>query len=184
MSSCTVGVVSDTHGHLDPRVADAISGCDYAVHAGDVGGAAVLDALRSRIGNVVAVVGNNDVEAKWPVAERAWLRQLPAVAQLELPGGVLVVIHGDRILPANHRHQRLRVLYPHARAIVYGHSHCLREDREAIPWILNPGAAGRSRTYGGPSCMILHASHKRWRVRQFRFALQSGRPIPRTHAGN
>lgn len=184
MSSCTVGMVSDTHGHLDARVADAITGCDYAVHAGDIGGAAVLDALQSLSGTVVAVLGNNDVEGKWPAAERASLRQLPAMAQLELPGGVLMVVHGDRILPAKHRHQRLRVLYPQARAIVYGHSHCLCEDREALPWILNPGAAGRSRTYGGPSCMILDASHKRWRVRQFRFALQSGPPVRRTLAGN
>jgi len=37
-----VGIIADTHGFLDPRIADYIADCDLAVHAGDVGGADVL----------------------------------------------------------------------------------------------------------------------------------------------
>ncbi|MFM1890995.1 MAG: hypothetical protein RLZ44_72, partial [Pseudomonadota bacterium] len=40
---------------------------------------------------------------------------------------------------------------------------------DAIPWVLNPGAAGRSRTFGGPSCLLLHAGARVWRVETHRF---------------
>ena len=76
-------------------------------------------------------------------AERPWLASIPWEARLPLPGGLLVVVHGHRV-PAADRHARLRALYPQARAIVYGHSHRLVVDRDASPWVLNPGAAGRA----------------------------------------
>ena len=34
-----VGIISDTHGFIDPRLAAAFSGVEAIVHAGDVGGA-------------------------------------------------------------------------------------------------------------------------------------------------
>jgi predicted phosphodiesterase len=40
-----IGVISDTHGSLDPRVHDAFRGVDRILHAGDVGTAAVLHEL-------------------------------------------------------------------------------------------------------------------------------------------
>ncbi len=168
-STCTVAVVSDTHGCLDPRVMNVVKECDYAVHAGDIGGASVLAALCPKSGEVFAVLGNNDTADKWAARERNRLQTLKSVAEVELPGGTLVVIHGDCVLPARERHSRLRSLFPAARAIVYGHSHRLREDCSELPWVLNPGAAGRSRTFGGPSCMILHANARRWRVQSLRF---------------
>jgi hypothetical protein len=42
-------------------------------------------------------------------------------------------------------------------------------DRSAVPWVLNPGAAGRARTFGGPSCLVLTASSMSWRLKIFRF---------------
>ncbi len=167
--SCTVAVVSDTHGYLDPRIMEVVRDCDFAVHAGDIGSAAVLAALRPKSGEVFAVMGNNDTAEKWPISEAKWFQTLQSVVEVELPGGTLVVIHGDRVLPARERHGRLRSLFPTARAIVYGHSHRLSEDCSELPWVLNPGAAGRSRTFGGPSCMILHAQARRWRVQTLRF---------------
>lgn len=172
MSTCTVAVVSDTHGQLDPRIADAVSGCDYGVHAGDIGAAGVLDVLRERVGQLHAVIGNNDVAQKWPAADRATLARLQACVRLALPGGDLVVVHGDRVLPAKRRHEQLRATYPDARAIVYGHSHRMCEDTGHRPWVLNPGAAGRARTYGGPSCLILRVSATDWEVQRYRFAPQ------------
>ncbi|NIR28294.1 MAG: metallophosphoesterase family protein [Gammaproteobacteria bacterium] len=164
----TVALVADTHGYLDVRVAAGVRGCDLAVHAGDVGGVAVLDALRPR-GPVHAVKGNNDTRAKWPRAEQPLLATLPAEVTLPLPGGVLVVVHGDRALPARRRHARLRAAYPDARAIVYGHSHRLCCDQEKIPWVVNPGAAGRSRTYGGPSFVVLRIEREEWSLETRRF---------------
>ncbi|HEX7111311.1 MAG TPA: metallophosphoesterase family protein [Mizugakiibacter sp.] len=161
-------LLSDTHGVLDARIAALAADCALAVHAGDVGTAAVLDALAARCPRVIAVRGNNDVAAKWQGAA-AVLRTLQTEARVELPGGVLAVVHGDA-LDARDRHARLRRVYADARAVLYGHSHRLCVDDAAAPWVLNAGAAGRARTYGGPSCLLLHAEAKAWRVEIVRFA--------------
>lgn len=164
-----VAILSDTHGVLDARIAAKVSQCDYAVHAGDIGNAAVLAALRPRSGQVLAVRGNNDTAAKWPTADHALLAGLPDCALLELPGGILAVVHGHRAGGTAERHARLRQQFPAARAVVYGHSHHLICDQDAPVWVLNPGAAGRARTFGGPSCLILHAGSRTWRVEVLRF---------------
>ena len=54
-----IGVISDTHGVLHPAVADVFANVDAILHAGDIGGAHVLDALR-RLAPVTSVDGNND----------------------------------------------------------------------------------------------------------------------------
>lgn len=167
-------ILSDTHGVLDPRIEAEVLSCDLAVHAGDIGSAAVLRCLRPR-GDLVAVRGNNDTEDKWPAQDHARLRALPAEGELALPGGVLRVVHGDAFGPPARRHARLRAAYPQARLIVYGHSHRLVVDRESRPWVLNPGAAGRARTYGGPSCVLLTIVDGRWRLQVRRFAATVGR---------
>ena len=33
-----IGVISDTHGFLDPRIPTIFAGVDHILHAGDVGG--------------------------------------------------------------------------------------------------------------------------------------------------
>nr|WP_207191030.1 metallophosphoesterase family protein [Halochromatium salexigens] len=167
-------MVADTHGYLDPRIAALVTHCDSALHAGDIGNAHVLAQLQPRGGRVYAVLGNNDVARKWPEDQRELLLSIPWEAHVALPGGELVLVHGHR-LPAARRHERLRARYPHARAICYGHSHVLADDREARPWVLNPGAAGRVRTAGGPSCLVLTASADGWQLEQHRFVLRSPR---------
>lgn len=163
-----IALVADTHGWLDPRVARAASQCDLVLHAGDVGNAAVLESLAARGASVLAVRGNNDVEAKWPVEEHPTLQRLPERIDVTLPGGTIAVVHGDRYA-AKGRHARLRRLFTEAQAVLYGHSHRLSCDTDEYPWILNPGAAGRARTYGGPSCLILTAVPGQWRVSPLRF---------------
>lgn len=175
-----VALLSDTHGVLDGRIADLVADCDLAVHGGDIGCADVLAGLKPRSGRVAAVLGNNDVPHKWPAADQQLLGTLPLEVAEDLPGGRLVVVHGHRT-PAKDRHAKLRRRFPDARAIVYGHSHRLVADQEAEPWVLNPGAAGRERTFGGPSCMILTASHEQWSLAVHRFSL-AGAPRIR-HGG-
>jgi len=167
-------LLADTHGHLDARIAALAGECEVVVHAGDVGSAAVLDALSAGGARVFAVRGNNDVPSKWPRGESARLRGLDETVGVALPGGVLAVTHGDRHPPSK-RHARLRAAFPDARAVVYGHSHQLVVDDAELPWILNPGAAGRARTRGGPSCLVLAASARAWRIEPRRFAPLSAR---------
>jgi len=119
-----VGVVSDTHGYVDPRLAPALAGVAVILHAGDVGSLAVLDALRA-IAPVHAVRGNND--------DRLGGLGLPARADVVLAGVRVHIVH------------RLVDAQPSAGTgvVVYGHSHrTVAEDRGAVLY-LNPGAAGR-----------------------------------------
>lgn len=158
-----IGILSDTHGVLASGILEALGSCDALVHAGDVGSHEVLEAMRSVCDRVHAVTGNNDVPTKWE-GPLATLRSLPAEVTLPLPGGDLVVVHGHRVLPAKRRHERLRADYPQARAIAYGHSHRRVIDRDERPWVINPGAAGRARTFGGASACLLLAGRRRWTV--------------------
>lgn len=167
-STTTVALVADTHGFLDPRVAELAQGADLVIHAGDIGGQAILDTLAGDGARVIAVAGNNDDARHWPRGEEAMIERLPARAAADLPGGELVVEHGHRF-PARSRHRRLRDAHPDAAAVVCGHSHRRAIDRAAVPWILNPGAAGRSRAYDGPGCLLLHAGATGWRVEIHRF---------------
>lgn len=160
-------LLSDTHGFLDPRIAALAGQVERIVHAGDIGGDAVLQQLEEHA-PLVAVRGNNDVPGKWSGAPMH-PGTLPQEAALDLPGGRLVVVHGDRVGAGAARHRRLRTRYPEARAVVYGHSHRLTLDTEEPIWILNPGAAGRTRTHGGPSCLLLYPAPEGWRVEQRRF---------------
>lgn len=162
-ASVRVLIIGDTHGELDPRIACLAADSDYVVHTGDVGAAEVLSALQPRLG-LVAVRGNNDVAAKWPAGEAAQAEDLPPEALLSLPGGKLAVVHGHRLLPAKQRLERLRRAYPDARAVAFGHTHRLGADCSMQPWVLNPGAAGRTRTYGGPSYLYLWAGRESWQV--------------------
>lgn len=169
----SVALLADTHGWLDPRIARIAARCDIAVHAGDVGAAAVLRELRPRSGEVVAIKGNNDLPAKWPEADHSVLESLESEARVALPGGDLVVVHGDVPGRAADRHDRLRLSYATARAVVYGHSHRRVADTGKNPWVLNPGAAGRTRTHGGPSCLVLVASMDAWSIHEHRFETRS-----------
>ncbi|MFP6681635.1 MAG: metallophosphoesterase family protein, partial [Gammaproteobacteria bacterium] len=54
-----VGLVSDSHGPVDSRIIDAISNCDFLIHAGDLGGSAALNDLL-QIARATAARGNND----------------------------------------------------------------------------------------------------------------------------
>jgi len=51
-----VGLIADTHGLARPELARAFAGVDLILHAGDVGGRKVLDAL-AKIAPVEAVFG-------------------------------------------------------------------------------------------------------------------------------
>lgn len=55
-----IGLLSDTHGHWDDRIAHYLAGCDEIWHAGDVGDLSVLDAMHEFNANVRAVYGNID----------------------------------------------------------------------------------------------------------------------------
>jgi len=128
-----VGVLSDTHNLLRPRVEELLAGCDRLLHAGDVGGPEILERLR-RIAPVEAVRGNTDAGAMAAIAEIA---ALPETLTGEIGGLAFGMVHRQEDVPPDWP-KRLRL-------IVYGHSH-----RPELSWrgdclFLNPGACGARR---------------------------------------
>jgi len=130
--SLRIGLLSDTHGWLDPSLLDHFAGAAHIVHAGDVGSPAVLAQLAG-LAPVTAVRGNID---SWDLA------RLPLEALPEIGPHRLAVLHiaGSPRRPRPSAVQLIRRGRP--AAIVVGHSHMPAVARvEGALWI-NPGAAG------------------------------------------
>ena len=124
-----VGVISDTHGLLRPEAVEALKGSELILHAGDVGGPEVLEALR-RVAPVVAVRGNND--------RGAWAEALPAYEAVEVGRTFVYVLHDLKEMDIAPAAAGFRV-------VVSGHSHKpLAEERRGVLY-LNPGSAGPRR---------------------------------------
>ena len=167
--SIRVAIISDTHGIIEPNIIDVIRSCDQVIHAGDICGAHIIDQLSQIHDDVTAVAGNNDIEALWAPEEAHVVNQLPQVIELDLPGGKLKMEHGHRHGMQKPCHDSLRKAHPDARVIVYGHTHSMLVDKDEDIWVINPGAAGHTRTRGGPSCLVLTASQNEWNVEMIRF---------------
>jgi len=163
-----IGVISDSHGPVDPRILDALGHSDCIIHAGDSGNADTLDAL-AFAGLAVTVRGNNDTGEKWGSTDSERLLGLPDCVRIDVCNGHFIVLHGHQFPRAAKRHQQLRERFADAIGVIYGHSHHLQTDCDESPWILNPGACGRARTFGGPSALVLHLHRRRWRIQTLRF---------------
>ena len=100
------------------------------LHAGDVCTAAVLDEL-AQYAPVMAVVGNNDGPdvAAWGAAETASVRAA---------GLRIAMIHDSG--PAAGRLPRMRVRFPDADLVVFGHSHIPLDMATEGFRIFNPGS--------------------------------------------
>ena len=163
-----VAIISDTHGYLHPEIRKLINQSDVVVHAGDIGDAAVLDGIFPNSGDIVAVRGNNDLPFLWPANQANRLGEIPLRNQITVPGGIISVEHGDRF-GYSPNHAALRKDHADSRMLVYGHTHHMIIDDDQEPWVINPGAAGNSRTNGGPSCISLLASTDHWELQTFKF---------------
>jgi putative phosphoesterase len=63
-----IGLLSDTHSYLDPKIQEYFKACDEIWHAGDIGDPSVVDALE-KFKPVRAVYGNIDdleMQARYP----------------------------------------------------------------------------------------------------------------------
>ena len=78
-----VGVISDTHGWLDPHFSDVFSDCDLIVHAGDIGHPNVLRELED-IAPTFAIRGNID---------GGELRFEPLIRLLHIHNRTLALLH-------------------------------------------------------------------------------------------
>jgi putative phosphoesterase len=124
-----VGVISDTHGLLRPEALEALRGSDLILHAGDIGGNTVLEALGG-LAPVVAVRGNTDGGALG--------RGLSDTQVVEVAGFNLYLLHDVDALD-------LDPIGAGMAAVVFGHSH--RPEIRTYRGVLyfNPGSAGQRR---------------------------------------
>ena len=146
-----IGVISDTHNFLDPKIHELFAGVGHILHAGDIGNATIISELEL-IAPVTAVYGNNDMNLPFRETEI-----------IELAARKFLVHHiinphapGERVL------ERIARELPDV--IVFGHTH--KRFCETMGWILffNPGYSGKPKLNLERSAAILHCDEKEIRA--------------------
>ena len=130
-----LAVISDTHmprrGRSLPRgCVERLRAADAILHAGDLVSLEVLQLLRSLGPPVHAVRGNVD--------DPEVTMRLPVVAVVEADGARIAMTHDAG--PAEGRLARLRLRFPGADAVVFGHSHLPLHEQAGGFQIFNPGS--------------------------------------------
>ncbi|MDR1755677.1 MAG: metallophosphatase family protein [Culturomica sp.] len=132
-----IGVLSDTHGWLDPRLLNFFGECDEVWHCGDIGSVEVADELAKRF-VFRAVYGNIDGEM---------LRRIYRETEVFACEGVKVVMTHIGGYPGRYD-LRIKPLLLSERPglFVCGHSHIAKVmyDKKLGCLHINPGAAGRN----------------------------------------
>jgi putative phosphoesterase len=143
-----IGVVSDTHNYLDPRVLDLFQGVDHILHGGDIGLPWVILELQG-IAPVTAVMGNTD-EAAFHYRET---EVVELVARKFLLHHIVNPRSLEEIVASRIRRERPDV-------VVFGHTHKPFNEVIAGTHYFNPGYAGKSRFGMERSVAILHCDEK------------------------
>jgi hypothetical protein len=130
-----IGLLSDTHGWIHPRLFDHFAGCDEIWHAGDIGNIETADALSS-FKPLRAVYGNIDDH----IVRSSFKENL--LFQAEEVNVWLTHIGGT---PGHYHHRIRQELFETPPDIfICGHSHIARIQYDTRGGFLyvNPGAAG------------------------------------------
>lgn len=122
-----LGVISDTHGVLRDEVIEHLTGCDYIIHAGDVGNKDIIDKL-DNITKTFVVRGNNDKDE--------WGLTLPEYREIEMDEILIYLVHDKADIPKDLKEVDL---------VICGHSHKFSNEKIDNIIYLNPGACGRKR---------------------------------------
>lgn len=133
--SAKIGIISDTHGFLYPKVLEILRECDYIFHAGDVDRPGILDLLRP-LASIYVVRGNND---------REWAENLSKSLRFKAEGIEFFMVHNKK-----------DVLWDlgSVQVVIFGHTHkYFQEEIDGRLW-LNPGSCGRPR-FGGEATMAV-----------------------------
>lgn len=130
-----IGLISDTHGFVDPKIFEYLKEVDEIWHAGDVGSIEVIDQLRS-FKPVKGVYGNIDdhlIRSEWPEFNRFFCEEVEVL--ITHIGGK----PGKYSKPAYDEIERRP-----PKLFICGHSHILlvkMDPRYNMLW-MNPGACG------------------------------------------
>lgn len=130
-----IGLLSDTHGHLDDRIFQYFEECDEIWHAGDIGTAEVSEKLAA-YRPFKAVYGNVD---------GGQLRiQFPEDLWFDCEGVSVWITHIGGYPPKYNRRTKEILKERTPDLFICGHSHILKvmHDKERGLLHINPGAAG------------------------------------------
>jgi len=145
-----IGVLSDTHGHFDPKIPKLFAGVDHILHGGDVGLPWLILELE-QIAPVTAVLGNNDAGLEYRETE-----------VVEVDGRKYLVHHiVDPRKPADAIQRRIIREGPDV--VVFGHTHKPFSEAMGRTLFFNPGYAGKPRFNLPRSVAILHSEADRIR---------------------
>ena len=127
-----LGLISDTHDYLDPRISELFAGVDHILHAGDVGRSLLIVELE-QIAPVTAVTGNTDEGL--PLHE----------TELVTLGGKKFLIHHIVTPGVGSPRIDCRLREDAPDVVMFGHTH--KPFAQQVGGILyfNPGYAGRQR---------------------------------------
>jgi putative phosphoesterase len=132
-----LAIVADTHlprgsRRLPEECVRRLRAADLILHAGDLVALEVLIELEALGPPVLAVHGNVD--------EPEVRSRLPAERVVEAGGARIAIVHDAG--PADRRFARLRLRFPDADAVVFGHSHIPLHETAADGafQIFNPGS--------------------------------------------
>ena len=145
-----IGVISDTHGFLDPRMVKIFAGVDHILHAGDIGDPMIELELKF-IAPVTVVLGNTDAGLNFP---------LTAVRRLAEKNFLIHhIVNPHALLPD----LATRIEKEKADVVVFGHTHkALAETINGV-FFFNPGYAGKPKPGAERSVGILHLDGKKIR---------------------
>jgi putative phosphoesterase len=143
-----LGLISDTHGLLRKEAVAALRGSDLILHAGDVGGTEILEALGA-IAPVVAVRGNVDTGE--------WGQGLPLVEIIQAGSVMIYMLHILNNLQIN-------PLVAGMHIVVSGHSHIPGQAEKGGVTYINPGSAGPKRFQLPVTVGRLDLGAKPWKV--------------------
>lgn len=147
-----IGLISDTHDYLDPRVARRFSGVSHILHAGDIGSPVILSELEL-IAPVTAVSGNTDDPCF----------RYRETQSIELAGRKFFLQH---IVNPHSQDAELRAAIERQRpdVVLFGHTHQQFSERIRDVLFLNPGYSGKPRQGSRRSVAVLHCDEKEIRA--------------------
>lgn len=131
-----IGLLSDTHGFLDPKIFNHFKECDEIWHAGDFGNQEVSDQLSSFL-KLRGVYGNIDGKE---------IRQIHPAEQHFLCEGIKVYMTHIGGYPGSYFPEAGKKIKSGMPGLfICGHSHILKvmEDKKYHLLHMNPGAAGK-----------------------------------------
>jgi uncharacterized protein len=131
-----IGLLSDTHSYLDPKVLEHFNKCDEIWHAGDIGEASIVEQLQ-KVRPTRAVYGNID--------SKELQTTYPEDLRMNVEGMRVLITHIGGTPPRYNPRVKKLFEAEQPQIFICGHTHVLKIGRDAAMGnmlFINPGSAG------------------------------------------